>query len=398
MGRAWCAALSIDPCVAASYTAVRAGRTRVGSAPVGGGSERLSGGAVALQFTLFFVATGVIFLSGSRLPVHGKVLADRLGISATAVGLFVLAIITSLPELSVTLSAMLAEHAPDLALGNILGSNNFNITAIAALEFTLIGGGLLARTDGRRFSRTCILLLVMTLVIGAGVLLGRGSMPPFATAAVFSLPIVVLFVVDSLVNRRKKPGGADVAPTGGSSGADGRSAPEGEEQPTVTVAAASFAVLSLLVIAAGVVIARSAAEIAEHPFGGRLVLGHTFVGTLLVAIATSLPEVTVATAAVRRAKSPDMAIGTLLGSNSINIIVFAVGAPLLLTSGAKTAWSGLSPVNTVNVAAGIILTLLVLSGLRVGWLHESKTRARLLALALVPVYLIALWLVRRSGA
>ncbi len=105
---------------------------------------------MALQFTLFFVATGVIFLSGSRLPVHAKILADRLGISATAVGLFVLAIITSLPELSVTLSAMLRQQAPDLALGNILGSNNFNIVAMAALEFTLIGGGLFARAHYSR--------------------------------------------------------------------------------------------------------------------------------------------------------------------------------------------------------------------------------------------------------
>ncbi len=349
---------------------------------------------MALQFTLFIVATGVIFFSGSSLPVHGKVLADRLGISATAAGLFVLAIITSLPELSVTLSAMLAQRAPDLALGNILGSNNFNITVIAALEFVLVGGGLLARANGSRFSKTCVLVLVMTALIGAGVLYGRRVIPPAAAAAVFSLPLAVLFIGDSLANRNRKPAAA---------GVDGRAAGAGaavgeDDQPGVASAAVSFTVLSLLVIAAGVVISRSATAIAEYPFGGGLVLGHTFVGTLLVAIATSLPEVTVATAAVRKARSPDMAIGTLLGSNSINILVFAVGAPLLLTSGAETAWSGLAPANIINVVAGIILTALVLGGLRIRWLHENKFRARLLALALVPVYLVALWLVHSSGA
>jgi len=341
---------------------------------------------VALQFTLFIVATGVIFFSGSKLPVYGKVLADRFGISATAVGLFVLAIITSLPELSVTLSAMLVERVPDLALGNILGSNNFNIAAIAALEFVLVGGGLLARANGSRFSRTCVLVLLMTAVTVAGVVCGRRVMPPLAAAAAFSLPIVALFVGDSLTNR-KRTSGVTVTPF------------ESEEvSPNITMAAVSFAVLSLLVIAAGVVISRSATAIAEYPFGGRLVLGHTFVGTLLVAIATSLPEVTVATAAIRNARSPDMAIGTLLGSNSINILVFAVGAPLLLTSGPETAWSSLAPANIINGAAGIILTALILGGLRVRWLHENRFRARLLALALVPVYLIALWLVHGSGA
>ncbi len=346
------------------------------------------GSIVVFQFALFILGGAVIFMSGSRLPVHGKVLADRLGISATAVGLFVLAIITSLPELAVTLTAMLVEDAPDLALGNILGSNNFNITAIAALEFALVGGGLLVRTDGIRFSRTCVLLVLMTAVVGAGVLYGRRVVPPSSAALVFSLPLVVLFIADSLMNRgrsgerrdEKRPTEERVTPS-----------------PGTGAAAFSFAFLSLLVVAAGVVISRSAAVIAAHPFGGGIVLGQTFVGTLLVAIATSLPEVTVATAAVRSARSPDMAIGTLLGSNTINILVFAVGAPLLLSSRSETAWSGLDPVNAVNVVAGLILTLLVLAGLKVRWLHASKTRARLLALALVPVYVAALWLVRNGG-
>ncbi len=344
---------------------------------------------MALQFALFTLGTAVIFVSGSRLPAHGKVLADRLGISASAVGLFVLALITSLPELSVTVSAMLAERAPNLALGNILGSNNFNITAIAGLEFALVGGGLLARTDGRRFARTCGLLVVMTLIVGAGVLLA-GRMPvPALAAPAFSLPLVLLFVGDSVVNRRRRgpralPGADDVE--------------EAVAHEGVGAAALAFATLSALVIAAGVVISRSAAVIAAHPFGDGVVLGETFVGTLLVAVATSLPEVTVASASIRRAGSPDMAIGTLLGSNSINIIVFAVGAPLLLTAGSETAWSGLDVVNIVNVVSGLLLTLLVLAGLRSRFIHRSKARARALALALVPLYLLTLWIVRQGVA
>jgi cation:H+ antiporter len=343
---------------------------------------------VVLQFALFILGATVVFLSGSRLPVYGSVLAERLGISATAIGLFVLAIITSLPELTVTLSAMLVEAAPDLALGNILGSNNFNITIIAGLEFALAGGGLLARAHGRRFSRTCILLLFMTAVTGAGVLYGPRVQPPAAAVLVFSVPLVLLFAADSLVNRKR--GGAEQV----------GEALSAEAAPAVTstrAAATAFTLLSVLVIAAGIVISRSASAIAEHPFGGGLVLGQTFVGTLLVAVATSLPEVTVATAAVRNARSPDMAVGTLLGSNSINIIVFAVGAPLLLARESETAWSGLNPINTVNVVCALALTLLVLGGLRIRWLHASKTRARLLALALVPVYVATLWLVRSGG-
>ena len=121
------------------------------------------------------------------------------------------------------------------------------------------------------------------------------------------------------------------------------------------------------------------------------------VGTVFVAVATSLPEVTVAFGAVRRVRSADMALGTLLGSNSINLVIFAIGAPFLAISGGRSGWSVVQSVHTVNVATAVVLTLVVLAGMRATALDARRGAARVATAVLVPIYLVGLFLVYRGG-
>lgn len=338
------------------------------------------------ELVIFAAAAVAIYASGSRLPVLGKDIAARLGVSATTLGLFVLALITSLPELSITIAALARERAPDLALGNILGSNNFNIMTVAFLEFAFIGGGFLGAVHARRYTRTCRLLLILTLLVGGGVLAGRHLGPVFLPLVLFSLPIAVLFVVE----------------------AAGGGSPLEEEEPqdehpvsdSTPALAVRFLLLAAVVVGAGFFMSSSANRIALFSFhlnGRSLVLGQTFVGSLLVAIATSLPEVTVAFAAVGRARSADMALGTLLGSNTINILLFALGAPLLMLGGGRSAWSGVAPVNLVNVVAALVLTSLALFGIRSGRAGGTILRQRILTGIMVPIYIVCLVVLRRLG-
>ncbi len=334
---------------------------------------------------LFVVSAVMIVVSGIRLPVVGKDLAARMGIGETATGLFVLAIVTSLPELSVTITAMLKEGAPDIALGNVIGSNNFNATAIAFIEAIFIGGWFLGSVDARRYTRTCWLLLALTVIVGLGVLFGA-AIPPWAAVLLFSIPIVVIFLVESLWGDGNEPGGGlEESETGG---------------PSTSSLAGWFVVLSALVIVGGFLMAISARQLADHTFhwnGAAFTLGQTFVGTLFVAIATSLPEVSVAYGAIKRARSLDIALGTLLGSNSINILIFALGAPLLmLASGGESAWSSVSSVHLVNVAGAVVLTVLVLIGMTSRWCTGASWRPRFLTALMIPVYLVCLYLVRRG--
>ncbi len=323
-----------------------------------------------------------IWFGGGRLPRAGSQLAELLGISATAIGLFVLSVVTSLPELSVTLVAMLGEGAPNLAFGNILGSNNFNITSILVLEL-IVAGVFLHNVDRVRYTRTCVYLLILTGIAGLGVALGPMLPHPVLPPLLFSVPIVVIFVHDSVTHRRSSERSA---PNKGRTGS----------RPGTAAVVWKFTFLSAVVVGGGFLIARGANGIAGHTFPGGLVLGTTFVGTLLVAVATSMPEVSVAYAAVKREKLEDMALGTLLGSNTLNIMVFAVGAPLLAFRFSGSAWATLLPTNLVSVAAALLLTVFVLVGINSPRTGIGVRVTRLLLALMVPVYLVCLYLVYRG--
>jgi cation:H+ antiporter len=330
---------------------------------------------------LFLGGAAAIWTGGSRLPKSGEALAARLGISTTAVGLFVLSIVTSLPELSVTLAAMLGEDAPNLAFGNIFGSNNFNATSIAILELMAIGV-FLHNVDSTRYARTCRNLLVLTLIAGLGVLFAPMMSLPALPVLLFSVPIIAVFVLDAFYHGRRS-----------------RGKPR-EREKTAGHSAwvfVRFALLSVLVVAGGFAIAKGANGIASHEFGGGFQLGETFVGTLLVAVATSMPEVSVAYAAIKRARLEDMALGTLLGSNTVNVLVFAVGAPLYLLKSQQSAWWHLDVSNLVSVVTALILTLFVLVGITSRSHRAGRATTRALVALMVPIYLVCLLLVYRMA-
>jgi cation:H+ antiporter len=332
--------------------------------------------APPLWFAVFAAGAVAIVWAGSRLPLLGKSIALGVGVGETAVGLFVLAVVTSLPELAVTLSAMRLDAA-DLAMGNVLGSNNFNLATAGVLSM-LFGGVLLSGADARRYLRTGTLVVVSTALAGTGIALGpriSGTLP----ALLFSVPIIVLFIAESRIGTapapRRSRGPAPVSSGDGVAGA-----------------VAGFVALSAVVVISGVVLSWASKRIADHEFvlgGARLVFGQTFVGTLLVAVATSLPEVTVAYSAIKNAGSADMAMGTLLGSNSFNLLVFALGAPFMALGSTEgvSAWSKLSSVNMVNVIVALALTLMMMAALRWG---RTRVTGRVVAALTVPVYLAGL--------
>ena len=91
----------------------------------------MSGWSVWLQFVII---AGAITVSGSRLSKYGDVLAEKTGVGRTWLGLVVLAAVTSLPELATGVSAILWVQAPDLTVGDLLGSCMFNLLILAVMD------------------------------------------------------------------------------------------------------------------------------------------------------------------------------------------------------------------------------------------------------------------------
>ena len=128
--------------MAYSYRSERTGK-RGNGAPEGNGNEEEDDGAEApkqgLLASLALVVVGVATLViGSELLIRGSVdIARAIGVSEAVIGLTLVAVGTSLPELATAIVAGLRHHT-EVALGNVLGSNLFNILAVlAALTFTL---------------------------------------------------------------------------------------------------------------------------------------------------------------------------------------------------------------------------------------------------------------------
>ena len=112
---------------------------------------------------LWFLAALLVLLVSAHLVVEGaSEVALRFGVSEVVVGLTVIAVGTSLPELSVTVTAVLRGHA-DMAIGNVVGSNILNILAVLAIPALLapqvIDVAVLWRDYGMMLALTALLIL-----------------------------------------------------------------------------------------------------------------------------------------------------------------------------------------------------------------------------------------------
>lgn len=121
-----------------------------------------------LKATVWFVVGLVTLIASSRMLVWGAVeIATALGVSDLLIGLTIVAIGTSLPELAASvMSAIKKEH--DLAIGNIVGSNIWNLLAVLGVPGLLAPGGIPAEVA----ERDMLVMLALTLAL---FIMGRGT-------------------------------------------------------------------------------------------------------------------------------------------------------------------------------------------------------------------------------
>jgi cation:H+ antiporter len=121
---------------------------------------------VRREWRRFGLSAAVVLAAGSWLPGLADGLAQALGLSRSFVGTVFMALVTTLPEMAVTLGA-LRLGALDMALGNLLGSNLFNVTILAVDDACYVRGPLLADAAPAH-AGTAVTALVMTglLIIG----------------------------------------------------------------------------------------------------------------------------------------------------------------------------------------------------------------------------------------
>ncbi|MCJ7710259.1 MAG: sodium:calcium antiporter, partial [Chloroflexi bacterium] len=114
----------------------------------------------------FGVAALVILVAAPFLALSGKGIADSTGVGQTFIGALLLAAVTSLPELVASLAAVRI-GAYDLAVGNLFGSNAFNITVLLAADLAYLQGPILAAVDPAQVVAGVGAILLMAIALAA---------------------------------------------------------------------------------------------------------------------------------------------------------------------------------------------------------------------------------------
>ena len=268
---------------------------------------------------VLFLALGfVLLIAGGELLVRGAVrIAERLGLSPMLIGLTVVGLGTSTPELAASVQASLA-GSPGIAVGNIVGSNMANLLLIlgtaAIIAPIAVARGVLWRDGG-------VGIVAALALLGAGWTVGLSR--PTGIAFLVAMVAYILFAYRQ--ERLGQPHGAAYDRAMAVVDADPALTPHEKPSGRLLPAVLLFVGGLVLVVGGGTLLVDAAISIA-----GALGVADEVIGLTVVAIGTSLPElVTSAIAAFR--KQGDIALGNVLGSNIYNLLfiggVTGVAAP-----------------------------------------------------------------------
>lgn len=320
-------------------------------------------------FVIAFIASGiVVVIAGAALARHADSIADATGLGRLWIGSMLLAGATSLPELATDISAV-RFGAIDLAVGDLFGSSLANMLILALIDLWPPKRRVLERVT---FDHALAAGLAISLNALAAMFII--IQPRLAEAWVDPAVVVVFLAYVAGARAVYRHATRDVinAPDV-SMGTESRSA--------LRRALLSFGLAAIAVLAAAPAFAWSAQGIAKMTG-----LGETFVGTWLVGLATSLPELVSCVAAVRMGAF-DLAVGNLFGSNALNMAILlpldlAQPGGLLAAVDPGHAVSGLSAVVLMSLGLGAII-------------YRAKRRFSVLepsSVLMLVAYAMSLWL------
>jgi cation:H+ antiporter len=298
-----------------------------------------------LIFIEFAVLALVICVSGYFLSLYGDVIAEKTGLGGTWIGITMIASVTSLPELVTGVSAVTYVNVPNIALGNALGSCVFNLLLIVLLDFLHRKASVYTQVSQGHILSAGFGVVLLGFVAFNLVLYQHGINLSFLHIGIY-VPIIMLFYIFAMrtVFRYEKKLRVDV------------SEEISEHYPTIgLIKALTFFTLAAVVV----VLAGTRLPVTADHFAGAMGWGRSFVGTVFVALATTLPEMTVTLSALRIG-ALDMAISNLFGSNLFNLVIIAID-DIAYSKGPLLA--DVSPVHLITVQSAIMMTGIAIVGL-----------------------------------
>lgn len=356
-------------------------------------------------FTIFAAAAAVIWIAGIQLSKQTNVLDARLHLGSAVGGLILLAIATNLPEAAITVSAALAGNL-EVAVGNILGGIAIQTVVLVILD---IFSGKGKRPLTYRAASLTLVIEAATVVGVLGIVIAGSQMPPDLIG--FRLtPAVVLIALAwvgglILVQHAQKglpwheqgqaPDGQD-KPMGHSKqhaahttakkpstseGTTKGSGKDSDRQVSTRRAVIIFIIAAGATLVSGVVLERSGEAIANE-----IGLSGVLFGATILALATSLPEISTGLASVKQGDD-QLAVSDIFGGNAFLPVLFLVAA---LISGQSVLPQALDT-DIYLTALAILLTLVYILGL------IFRPSRRVLGMGLDSLIVLTLYLVGVAG-
>lgn len=246
-----------------------------------------------LSFIMLVFGFVLLVWGADKFVAGASALARRLGVSPLLVGLTIVAFGTSAPELAVSLTAAL-QGANEIAVGNVLGSNIFNLLMVAGLSAVV-----------------CPLVMDRTLLrrdwpisLGAAVLLLVFIAPDLTISRIEGIILLVVFALVLGAQIRAALKNRDTLES------------EEDEITMPPMMIGINIVLGLACIIIGGQLAVNGATGIARMFG----LSETLIGLTIVAIGTSLPELVTSLVAARKGQN-EIAMGNVIGSNIFNLLL-----------------------------------------------------------------------------
>ncbi len=322
-----------------------------------------------IWFALALSAFGIV-VTGWLLVRSAAVISEETPLGRVWVGSILLAGATSLPELMTNLHAGWQE-APDFVVGNVLGSNLCNMALLGIVDLSRWTGTVLGRVSTHHIF-TAALASLLTASVGAFLLLRL----PFSIAGigVDSLALLTGFVIGSYLLHKLEQGENE--------NRDNQATAEGRPHRLLKA-------LSVFFIAAVVLFVSTLQFVSSAREAARLTgLGETFVGTTLLAITTSLPELASSLIAVRMGHY-ELAVGNMFGSNAFNMTLLFFG-DLAYRKGSVLAHASSDHLLTAFFSVALMMVGIMgisFRGERTRW-WQRMDGALLLCLYLLAVFLL----------
>lgn len=330
---------------------------------------------ISANVLLFVIAATVIWRAGTRLEHRVDQIARRTGLGQAFSGVLLLATATSLPELATTMSALLIYDNAALAVHNLLGGVALQTGLLVVADATTRRRGSLTSFEPRfvLLIQGVGLIILLQIVIAGWT---AGGAPTIAGVSAWSALLVLVYVAILFMtyryrgNPRWTPSDVDDYPKDTPPRRDQQSEPDDTGDPTTLPLRALW--LRFAGAAAVVLVAGWLASGATDAFAKQTGASSAFMGATVLALATSLPELSTTISAARGGRYT-AAISNVFGSNAFDVALLFV-ADVVYRQGSLLAQAQPSIVFVATI--GALMTCVYLWGLmeradrtiwRIGW-------------------------------